>query len=279
MADNETHKILELTQVTAGYNDQIALENVNLTVNQTDFIGVIGANGGGKTTLLKIILGLVRPLKGTVRFFFNGNGNGGVKQYIGYMPQVAEFDRKFPVTVFDVVLSGLATKVGLFRHFSREDKNKAYRVLERMGVSHLEKNVVGQLSGGQMQRVFLARALIASPRLLLLDEPDTFVDKGFEKNFYVILKELNKEIAIILVSHDLGTVSSYVKSIACVNGTLFYHPTNELTHSCSGNYNCPIDLITHGDVPHRVLKAHTHAGGHSTQTPQHGQPGAGGTGA
>jgi zinc transport system ATP-binding protein len=265
---DRNRKILELRHITAGYRDNIVLENVDFTVHQTDFIGVIGANGRGKTTLLKVILGLIRPIEGEVSFYFdeeNGhNGSGAkAKQLMGYLPQVAVFDRKFPVTVFDVVLSGLAVKTGLFKQFSRGDKQRALEVMERMGVIHMRKQVIGELSGGQMQRVFLARALVNSPRLLLLDEPNTFVDKSFEKGFFDVLVELNKEIAIILVSHDLGMVSSFVKTLACVNRSVFHHDSNEITQEFLDNYNCPFDLVSHGDMPHRVLKTHTHKPGES----------------
>lgn len=253
-------KILELQQVTAGYRDNIVLEEVDFTVCRTDFIGVIGANGRGKTTLLKVILGLLRPIKGSVTFFFDGD-ESQPSHNIGYLPQVSVFDRKFPVTVFDVVLSGLAVRTGLFKQFSPEDKKRALEVMEQMGVAHMRKQVIGELSGGQMQRVFLARALVNSPRLLLLDEPNTFVDKTFEKGFFDVLQELNKKIAIILVSHDLGMVSSYVKTIACVNRQVHHHDSNEITQEFLDNYKCPFDLITHGDMPHRVLKTHEHKPG------------------
>ncbi len=254
----QNRKILELQHITAGYRDQIVLEDVSLIVKETDFIGVIGANGCGKTTLLKVILGLNQPMKGSMSFDFEGNGNNKPSYYVGYLPQVAVFDRKFPMTVNDVVLSGLSAKVGLFKRFSREDKSRAHQVMEQMGILHMKKKVIGELSGGQMQRVFLARALINSPRLLLLDEPNTFVDKSFEQSFFDVLKELNKEIAIILVSHDLGMISSYVKTIACVNRSVYLHESNEVTQELLDNYKCPIDLITHGQLPHRVLKAHVH---------------------
>ncbi|MCK4760680.1 MAG: ATP-binding cassette domain-containing protein, partial [Candidatus Aminicenantes bacterium] len=179
-----------------------------------------------------------------------------------YLPQASRFDPHFPICVYDVVLSGLTCAAGsrsFCRKLTKEDKRKTDEVMERMGILHLKKRPIGELSGGQMQRVFLARALISAPRLLLLDEPNTFVDKGFEANFFEILEELNKEIAIVLVSHDLGMISSHVKSIACVNQGLYYHDSSEITQELLDNYGCPIDLITHGHLPHRVLKDHEHA--------------------
>lgn len=254
-------KILELENITAGYNGRIVIEDINFSVCEKDFIGIIGTNGSGKTTLLKVIMGLVTPLKGRVRFFAAGHESGSRIYNIGYLPQVAMFDHKFPISVFDVVISGLSGKTGLLKHFSKEEKRKAYEVMKHMDILQLKKKPIGELSGGQMQRVFLARALVSSPRLLLLDEPNTFVDKGFEINFFEILKELNRQVAIILVSHDLGMIFSHVKAIACVNRNLFYHDSNEITQELLDNYNCPIDLITHGDLPHRVLKSHSDAAG------------------
>lgn len=251
-------KVLELKNITAGYNGHTVLKDVDFSVFEEDFVGVIGANGSGKTTLLKVILGLVQPLKGSIQFFFEGQKKGRAKQKIGYLPQLTMFDPKFPIRVFDVVISGLSASVGLLKHFSKKENQKADEVMQRMGIRHLKKKTIGELSGGQMQRVFLARSLISSPRLLLLDEPNTFVDKGFEANFFEILKELNREMAIVLVSHDLGMIFSHVKTIACVNRNLYYHDTNEITQELLDNYNCPIDLITHGNLPHRVLKIHDH---------------------
>lgn len=253
-------KLLELQAVTAGYNNQIVLENINLTVYEQDFLGIIGANGSGKTTLLKVLLGLLKPVQGHVEFFFaspeTDRDNAKIKKRIGYLPQQSMFDKQFPVTVRDVVLSGLAAGVGLFKTFSKKDIAAADEVLDRMGVLHLKNKSIGNLSGGQMQRVFLARALVASPAVLVLDEPDTFVDQSFSRAFYEILEELNRQMAIILVSHDLGIISSHVKTIACICRTLHYHDSNTITRQLLDSYNCPIDLITHGDLPHRVLHKH-----------------------
>ncbi len=252
----EGKRVLHLESLSAGYNDTVVLEDVNLSVYEGDFVGLIGANGSGKTTLLKVLLGLIQPLRGKVHYHFDGEGSP--RKYIGYMPQASMFDKQFPIRVVDVVLSGLIAKMGLFKHFTRKQRDRGTEVLEQMGVAHLGNNALGELSGGQMQRVFLARALISSPKLLVLDEPNTFVDKNFETSFYEILKELNKTVTILLVSHDVGMISSYVKSIACcVNHHLHYHESSELSQELLHSYPCPIDLITHGDLPHRVLKNHT----------------------
>ncbi|NIM11182.1 MAG: ATP-binding cassette domain-containing protein [Candidatus Aminicenantes bacterium] len=250
----EKKKLVELQAVTAGYNGHIVLENINLTIYKQDFLGIIGANGSGKTTLIKVLLGLIKPMRGAIRFYFESSDKPG--KHIGYLPQGTMFDKKFPITVQDIVLSGLVSKVGVFKSFCKEDKAAADRVLEQMGILDLKHRAIGTLSGGQMQRVYLARALVSSPALLVLDEPDTFVDQTFTRAFYEILEELNSRIAIILVSHDLGMISSQVKAIACVCRTLHYHNSNIITNKLLDSYNCPIDLITHGDLPHRVLEKH-----------------------
>ena len=252
-------KILELSGVTTGYGDKAVLKDVDFTVRQRDFIGIIGANGSGKTTLLKVILGLLKPWKGTVNFYLESNGNPGA--HIGYLPQVTHFDHKFPITVEEVVLSGLLGKRGLFHRFSASDRRRAHEVLEQMGVLDDRLTPVGELSGGQRQRVLLARALVSSPKLLILDEPDSFVDKRFESGLYEILKELNRRIALLLVSHDIGMIASYVKTIACVTNRLHYHDSNEITQEVLDSYGCPLELITHGPVPHRVLRDHGDTGG------------------
>jgi len=263
MTDNmakEKNKLLELRSVSAGYNGHLVLRDINLIVYEQDFLGIIGANGSGKTTLIKVLLNLIKPAKGTINFFFASGEKPG--KQIGYLPQQNMFDKKFPITVHDVVLSGLASKVGVFKSFTKRDKTAVDEVLERMGIPDLKKRAIGTLSGGQMQRVFLARALVSAPALLVLDEPDTFVDKSFTEDFYEILQELNRQMAIILVSHDLGMISSYVKAIACLNihGNLFCHDSNHITQEALDSYNCPIDLITHGDLPHRVLGKHEKTG-------------------
>ncbi len=247
-------KILEISSLTAGYGDQVVLSDINLTVYEKDFIGIIGPNGGGKTTLLKAVMGLVKPFSGKVKFFHRESGDD--RNIIGYLPQMNNLDRDFPISVTDVVLSGLMSKEGVFSRYSGRQKELALNLLEKLGIYNLRKKPVGELSGGQLQRVYLCRALISSPRLLMLDEPNTFVDTRFETDFYEILRELNEEMAVIIVSHDVGTITWYVKTIACVNRNLHYHRSNVITQEQLEAYNCPIQIITHGDVPHTVLKKH-----------------------
>ena len=243
--------LVKIENLTFGYDKQPVLENVNLEVFEKDFLGVIGPNGGGKTTLLKLILGLVKPDQGRILF---GKELEGRKKSIGYLPQVRHIDKKFPITVKDVVLSGHIMQSDKIS--KTELKSKAEHLLSGMGLLDIRHKAIGELSGGQMQRVFLCRALISEPKLLILDEPDTFVDNRFEGELYARLVELNKSIAIILVSHDVGTISSHVKTIACVNGSLHYHPSNVISAEQLEAYNCPIQVITHGEIPHTVLKHH-----------------------
>jgi zinc transport system ATP-binding protein len=244
--------LLEMNILSAGYDGNIILYDINFSVNENDFIGVIGPNGGGKTTLLKVILGLLKPLKG--KLIFNNaliNENS-----IGYLPQISTGDINFPVTVSDVILSGMMIRKKIISRMSQEDKKRASEIIDNLGLSGLAQAPLNELSGGQLQRVFLGRAIIGDPKLLLLDEPGNFVDSTFENDFYEKLKDLNKRMAILMVSHDLGIISSHVKSYACVNKNLHYHPSSEITNEQLLSYGCPIQLITHGEVPHTVLKTH-----------------------
>ncbi len=244
--------LIKTENLTLGYDKIPVLKNVNLEIFENDFVGVIGPNGGGKTTLLKAILGLMKPISGKIHFRSDLNKQ---KKPIGYLPQVKHIDRNFPITVFDVVKSGsLMESSG--KTTPAELKQRIDDLLDEMGISAIRNKAIGELSGGQMQRVFLCRALLSNPKILILDEPDTFVDNRFEGELYEKLKQLNSQMAIILVSHDLGTISSYVKTIACVNGELHYHPDNLITQQQLDSYNCPIKIISHGEIPHTVLKHH-----------------------
>lgn len=228
------------------------LDNVNLNVSENDFIGVIGPNGGGKTTLLRLILGLMKPDKGKILF----NTDLLSPSQIGYLPQISTGDINFPVTVTDIVLSGLMIRKNALSGMTSADREKAILVINELGLGKLASASLNQLSGGQLQKVFLGRAIIGDPKLLLLDEPGNFVDASFENDFYGRLLDLNNRMAILMVSHDIGMISAYVKSYACVNGRLHYHPSSELTADQLREYGCPIQLITHGEIPHTVLKAH-----------------------
>lgn len=244
--------LIHIHRVSFGYSREAVLEDIDLKIFENDFIGLIGPNGGGKTTLLKVILGLIRPQSGKVFFREDLPRH---KRPIGYLPQVKHLDRKFPISVLDVVRSGSLMRPYPFESSSGE-KRAAMNLLDEMGASGLYKKSIGELSGGQMQRVFLCRALISDPKVLILDEPDTFVDQQFEGELYEKLRILNEKMAIVLVSHDVGTISAYIKTIACVNRFLHYHPSSHITAADLAVYNCPLQIVTHVDVPHTILKTH-----------------------
>lgn len=249
-------KIIVIEELFVGYRENAnVLKHVNLTIYKNDFLGIIGPNGGGKTTLMKTILNLIQPTSGSIKYYRNNIEQKNLN--IGYLPQVNMLDKEFPITVEEVILSGFTIKNKFFFKHSTEQKLRAKEVAEQMGLSHLLKRPIGKLSGGQMQRALLGRAIIDKPDVLILDEPNTYIDKQFESNLYELLKEINKNTAIIMVSHDVGTVISNVKNIACVNGGLHYHPGVAIsTEWLAQSYSCPIELVGHGNLPHRVLKEH-----------------------
>lgn len=249
--------IIQLSDISAAYNEKVVLNRINLCVYERDFLGVIGPNGGGKTTLIKIILGLLKPTSGTVSFYQHGQQVPGIA--MGYLPQYNSIDKKFPISVYEVVLSGLSKEKSLFRRYTASQHEQVRRIIARMGLEGLEQRAIGELSGGQLQRALLGRALVSNPEVVILDEPNTYIDKRFEARLYSLLEEINKECAIILVSHDIGTVLQNVKTIACVSETLDYHPDTEIPAEwLEEHFGCPIELLGHGNLPHRVLKCHHH---------------------
>ncbi len=243
--------LVEIKNMDLAYQKQLVLSNVSLSVYEHDFIGIIGPNGGGKTSLIKAILGLLKPVKGSIRYSLD-------RSEFGYLPQGSKVDETFPITVKEVIDSGLEHGLKLGLGTARNRQYKVDKALETVGLEALHSRSIGELSGGELQRTLLARAIISSPRLLVLDEPDTHVDNQFETELYALLKELNKNITILLVSHDIGTISPYIKTIACVNRDLHYHPSNEINEEQLKVYNCPIEVIAHGPIPHRVIKEHIH---------------------
>lgn len=225
--------IVSLKNVTVKYGSYTAIESANLEIFEGDFIGIIGPNGGGKTTLIKTILGSV-PYSGEITLSPTLFDNG--RRLIGYLPQQTTFDRQFPISVIEVVLSGLQSQKGFSRRYKTEERNKALQLLDNMGINSIADRQIGEISGGQMQRVLLCRAIIAEPKLLILDEPTNFVDKRFESELYDILRELNKQMTIVMVSHDVHNISSAVKSIVCVNRTIHRHNTNTLSSKELNDY-------------------------------------------
>ncbi len=244
-------KAIEIKNLYAGYDNKVTLENINLVVEEREFLGIIGPNGGGKTTLLKILLGLIKPFKGEIKIF--GQSLDKALSQIGYVPQYSNFDLNYPINVWDVTMMGRMGNTGLLKKFSKDDKSIVEDSLRKVELLEFRNRLVKNLSGGERQRVLIARALTTKPKILLLDEPTASVDSKTGKNFYELLDKLNEEITIILVSHDIGAISQSVKKIACLNRTLIFHDSKELTpEMLEATYHCPIDLIAHG-VPHRVL--------------------------
>ena len=251
---NMKTEVIILKDVWVHYDGIKVLEGVDLTLKQHDFLGIIGPNGGGKSTLIKVILGLVKPSRGTIRVL--GDTPQNSRKYIGYVPQYSLFDPDFPMSVWDVVLMGRLGQVGLFKKYSKNDKKMALDALEMTDMLEYKDRQIGNLSGGQRQRVFIARGLVSNPKLLLLDEPAAGIDTIMQTEFYELLEKLKTKMTIIMVSHDISAVSVYVDKIACLNHKLFYHDSKEMTaEDLEATYQCPVELIAHG-VPHRVLKHH-----------------------
>lgn len=254
------HTIIETRNLNFSYSPQPMLRDVNLNIQAGDFMAMIGPNGGGKTTLLKLMLGLLNPDSGSIRIF--GKPPAEVSHRIGYVPQDVHINKNFPISASDAVLMGkLKPGRGWSRH-SKEDRNAAIEALAQVEMAKYRNHRIGELSGGQKQRIFIARALVTDPDLLFLDEPTASIDTKGQNEFYTLLEELNKKITIIVVSHDLMAISRHVKSVACVNQRLHYHGHAELTgemiemmYNCTVEETCPVELIAHG-LPHRVLQKH-----------------------
>jgi len=249
----ESHAI-ELKDVTFSYDRTPVLENVTFSLKQGDFLGIIGPNGGGKTTLLKLLLGVLAPDKGDIKVL--GEAPHDAKHRIGYVPQHTDFNLSFPISALDIVLMGRLRRSRIGRWYSRNDRIKAEEVLEKVGMLDYRYTHIGELSGGQRQRVFIARALATDPEIFFLDEPTSSVDHEFETGLYSFLKELNKDVTIVVVTHDIGVISANVKSVACVNRTMMFHEEGKISlEMIDMAYQCPVDLVAHG-APHRVLHDH-----------------------
>ncbi|MEX0731046.1 MAG: metal ABC transporter ATP-binding protein [Aquisalimonadaceae bacterium] len=247
--------LVEVRGVTFGYDREAVLQNVDLRIGPRDFLAVIGPNGGGKTTLLRVMLGLEQPWRGTVRWNLpTGHGR------IGYVPQFSTFDRNFPLQLRDAVLMGRLGRQGLFARYGAADRRAVMQVLERLRLDHMANSPIADLSGGQLQRALIGRALAGDPDILFLDEPTSSVDAETRGVLADLLNELNQRIPIIVVTHDITGFATQVKQIACVNRKLFYHGSGQLSHAqLEEAYGCPVELVAHG-VPHRVLSEHNHDG-------------------
>ncbi|GBE08400.1 high-affinity zinc uptake system ATP-binding protein ZnuC [bacterium BMS3Bbin11] len=250
MTDRKT-PLISVRDVSFSYGYEPALKDVSLDIYATDYLAIIGPNGGGKTTLLKLILGLLKPDAGQITW-----PGFSAQHQIGYVPQFATFEREFPLSVRDVVLMGRMSGHLWWQRVSDRDQDLTTDILHQLGLDALSDKPVGQLSGGQLQRVMIARALVCNPDILFLDEPIASIDPGSRFKLSSMLTELNKNIPIVVVTHDITSFASNVLHIACVNRTLFYHGDAELASGCLDEaYGCPVELVAHG-VPHRVLQDH-----------------------
>ncbi len=235
---------IEMKHVWLSYNGYPVLENVDLVIPERDLVCIVGPNGGGKTTLLKLILGIVKPSKGVVRVF--GRPPEKSRPRMGYMPQHAAWDPQFPATAIDVVMMARLGRAGFFGRYSRKDKKIAEKVMEQVRIYHLRDMPFSTLSGGQRQRVLIARALACEPDLLLLDEPTSNLDVGMEGEFYDLLRDLNQRLTVVMVSHDLGFVSKLVKSVVCVKCQVSSHPTSEITNEIiDAMYGSQMRIVRH----------------------------------
>ena len=239
-----TNKIIEIDSVSFSYDNQEVLKDISLTVERNDFMAILGPNGGGKTTLLKLILGINKPTKGTIKVF--GEKPKKIRNKIGYVPQYLNFDNNFPISVIEVVLMSSLKTFSLFPWYSAKIKNEAMEFLKNMKIEHLANKRFGDLSGGQQQRVLIARALMNNPNLLILDEPTASVDIKIEEDVFEILKTLSNSITIIIVSHDVSFVSSYVNKVTCLNLCSCTHKIDELDkNSLMDIYHGTIKTIEH----------------------------------
>ena len=236
--------------VTFGYDARPVLEDVSLDIGAADYLAIIGPNGGGKTTLVKLVLGLLEPWSGRIARHLPS------PHAAGYVPQFAAFDRSFPLRVAEVVHMGRLGLRGVGRRWSAEDRRAVAAVLSRLGLEDVAGSAVSELSGGQLQRTLIARALVGEPAILFLDEPLASIDRESRRVVLEALDELNRRIPVIVVTHDVTLFTGAVRQIACVNRTLHYHPSGELTNEMLQEvYGCPVELVTHG-VPHRVMGEH-----------------------
>ncbi|MBN7772183.1 ATP-binding cassette domain-containing protein [Clostridium aminobutyricum] len=246
---------VKIENLSVYYGQTPAIIDASFDVEEGEFLGIIGPNGGGKTTLLKAILGLTPISSGTIEIY--GKKISKNRKLIGYVPQIAAMDKRFPISVLEVVLTGrLNQGLSPFFKFQSKDKESAYEALKKVGIEHLANRQISELSGGEFQRMLIARALTVNPKMLILDEPTASVDAASKEQIYNLLGELNKEMTIILVTHDLMTVTSQVNKLVCLNEKLVYDGKPELTEKIvTSLYGCSVDLLV-PDASHKALDFH-----------------------
>jgi zinc transport system ATP-binding protein len=250
---------VRLSDVTVTYDGLAVLDNINLEIEAGKYVGILGPNGAGKSTLIKVILGLVQPVRGEVEVF--GQPPQKVRlhgQGVGYLPQRPLSNPAFPVSVLDVVLMGRYGRIGLGRRPSRRDRDLALSQLEQLGIPHLANRLIGEISGGEQQRVFIARALCTEPRLLALDEPTVSLDVCVQDEVFELIHGLKAKLnlTVLVVSHDIGGVARHVDDVICINRKIHVHqppPIGRL--GLESTFGCSIEYLFHGEIPHRVVKA------------------------
>jgi zinc transport system ATP-binding protein len=236
--------VIDIDNVSFNYDAIPVLENISLKINEDEFIGIIGPNASGKSTLLKLVLGLLEPDKGTIKKYNHKCQHN--RNHIGYVPQHVNFPRDFPVTVEEVVLMGHVTSTSKFCRFNKDEISSAVKAMQALEIENIAKRQIGSLSGGQLQRVLIARALVCQPNILILDEPTSNVDMRIEEDIFGLLKNYSDHMTIIVVSHDIAFISGYVDRVACLNRTLVCHDTESISGKMIEElYDAPVKMIHH----------------------------------
>jgi len=256
-----SHAVVDIKDLWVSLQHDDILRGVSLQITRGTFLGLIGPNGGGKTTLLQIILGLVKPDKGSVKVFGHQPGHAKSRGLIGYLPQRAYADLTFPVSAFDVVMMGRYARIGFWKRPGPEDRRRVLEKLEAVEMAHLRDRPIGHLSGGEQQRVFIARALASEPHMLLLDEPTAGVDSRAQGSFYELLGKLKRALSltVVLVSHDIGVIPYHTDEIDCLTQKLHLHgkcPDVLDSEALGKVYGCEVEILIHGKIPHRVIGEH-----------------------
>jgi len=250
---------VEMNGVWVNYDGEWVLEEIDLAIEKGKFAGIVGPNGGGKSTFLKVIAGLIAPGRGDVKVFGETPDRARKLHWVGYLPQKPLLDPRFPVTVLDTVLMGRYGKIGILRRPTSEDREIVMRNLEKVGIANLAKIQIGRLSGGQQQRVFIARALSVEPRLLALDEPMISLDACAQDDIYHLVQDLKESLGltILMVCHDLNVISQFIDDVICLNRRIHVHqpPPIEKT-GLERTFGCSVEYLFHGQIPHRVVAEH-----------------------
>ena len=236
--------VIRCKELSFSYGQAQVLERINLDIYEDEFFGLIGPNAGGKSTLLRLMLGILSPHEGGVSIL--GRPPGEVRSLIGYVPQFPTFRRDFPITLGDVVVMGRLGVSSMVGGYSKSDRESANNAMLALELEDIRDRQVSSLSGGQVQRMLIARALASEPEILILDEPTANIDIKIEEDIFALLKKYKEHMTIIVVSHDIGFISSYVDRVGCLNRTLVCHETGEITgRTIEELYGAPVRMIDH----------------------------------